>query len=273
MPYRLSAFGDEISSDIQIQLDVLIENGLQFCALRGANGKNVMELEDFQLKLIKQQFNNRGVRFSCIGSPVGKILITDALEPELKRLERAAEIAKILETRAVRIFTFFMPKGEDPAIHRTEVLTRMKALADLAKELDINLLIENEKDLYGDIADRQLDILTHINSPHVRAAFDFSNFVQSDDNPLTAWKKLKPYVMDFHIKDCRISDKREVAAGLGDGKIPEILRDAFVTGWKGYLSFEPHLSESGVFKGFTGPTLFKVAVDSLKGILKEIAAI
>ncbi len=59
-------------------------------------------------------------------------------------------------------------------------------------------------------------------------------------------------------------------AGQGDGKIPEILRDAFVSGWKGYLSLEPHLSESGTFKGFTGPALFKTAVDALKGILKDI---
>src|ERR1700709_1365608 len=115
MPYRLSAFGDEISTDIQIQLDVLLENGLQYCALRGAHGKNVMDLEDFQIKLIKTQFNNRGVAFSCVGSPVGKIQITDPFEPELERLKRAAAIAKMLETRAVRIFSFFMPKGEDPA--------------------------------------------------------------------------------------------------------------------------------------------------------------
>ncbi len=203
MPYRLSAFGDEISSDIQIQLDVLLDNGIQYCALRGANNKNVMDLEDFQIKLIKQQFLNRGVHFSCVGSPVGKIKITEPFEPELARLKRAAVIAKAIEARAVRVFSFFMPQGEDPAKYKAEVLTRMKALADEAKRLDISLLIENEKDLYGDTASRQLEIITHINAPHVRLAFDFSNFIQCNDDPLAAWKKLKPYVLDFHIKDCK----------------------------------------------------------------------
>src|SRR5882724_5243960 len=145
MPYRLSAFADEISSDVQIQLDHLIGNGIQYFAMRGANGKNVMELEDFQVKLIKQQFNNSGVHFSCIGSPVGNVQITDPFEPELKRLKHASELARALETRSVRIFSFFMPKGEDPTKYRAEVLARMKALADEAKKLDINLLIENEK--------------------------------------------------------------------------------------------------------------------------------
>lgn len=272
MNYLLSAFADEISTDIQVQIDNLIENGISYCAMRGANGKNVMELEDFQVKLIKTQFNNRGVKFSCIGSPVGKIKITEPLEPELERLKKAAALAKAFDTRAVRVFTFFMPEGQDPARHRDEVLFRMKTLADLAKLLDINLLIENEKDLYGDTSERQLDVLKHIDSPHVRAAFDFSNFVQCGDDPWAAWQKLKPYVLDIHIKDCRASDKREVPAGEGDGKVREILQDAQANNWKGFLSFEPHLSESGTFKGFTGPKLFKVAVDSLKKVLKEVGA-
>lgn len=272
MHYLLSAFGDEISPDIQVQLDNLLENGLKFCAMRGANGKNVMELEDFQVKLIKTQFHNRGVKFSCVGSPVGKIKITEPFEPELERLKRAAALAKGFETKVVRIFTFFVPAGEKPEQYRDEVLRRMRALADLAKTLEISLLIENEKDLYGDTHERQLDVIQHINSPHVKAAFDFSNFVQCDDDPWQAWLRLKPHVMDMHVKDCRKSDKREVPAGEGDGKIREILRDAVASNWRGFLSFEPHLSESGTFKGFTGPKLFKVAVDALKNILKEVGA-
>ncbi len=136
----------------------------------------------------------------------------------------------------------------------------------------MKLLIENEKDLYGDIAERQLEVLEHINSPDVRAAFDFSNFVQSGEDPWMAWSKLKKYVLDIHVKDCRKADGRECPAGQGDGKVREILKDAFASGWSGYLTFEPHLSESGPFKGFTGPKLFKVAVDALKGILTEVGA-
>ena len=272
MNYLLSAFADEISTDIQVQIDNLIENGIKYCAMRGANGKNVMEFEEFQVKLIKNQFNHRGIKFSCVGSPVGKIKITDPFEPELDRLKHAAALAKSFETKVVRVFSFFMPEGHDPARYRDEVLFRMKTLADLAKVLEINLLLENEKDLYGDISERQVEIIRHVNSPHFRAAFDFSNFVQSGDDPWEAWLRLKPFVLDMHIKDCRMSDKREVPAGEGAGKVREILRDACQCGWKGYLTFEPHLSESGVFKGFTGPVLFRGAVDALKNVLKEVGA-
>jgi len=272
MPYRLSAFADEISPDIQLQMDNLLENGLSWCAMRGANNKNVMDLEDFQINLTKTQFNNRGIKFSCIGSPVGKIQITDPFEPEIERLKKAAKIARAFDTKVIRVFSFFIPKGDAPEKHRDEVLRRMKAIADTAKAEGVNLLVENEKDLYGDIGERHFEILEHINAPHVKAAFDFSNFVQCNDDPWAAWQKLRKYVVDIHVKDSRQSDYREVPAGEGDGKVREILKDAFSTGWSGYLTFEPHLSESGTFKGFTGPKLFKVAVDALKKVLVDVGA-
>ena len=272
MPYRLSAFADEISTDIQVQMDHLLENGIKFCAMRGANGKNVMEFEDFQIDMMKPQFVNRGIRFSCIGSPVGKTKITDPFEPEIERLKKAAKLAKAFDTKVIRIFSFYIPKGESPKKYQAAVLMRMRTLADVAEAEGVNLLLENEKDLYGDISDRQLEILEHINSKHVKAAFDFANFVQSDDDPLKAWQKLKKFVVDIHIKDCRKSDKKECPAGQGDGKVREILKDAFSTNWSGYLTFEPHLSESEAFKGFTGPKLFKTAVDALKVILTEVGA-
>ena len=105
-----------------------------------------------------------------------------------------------------------------------------------------------------------------------QAAFDFANFVQIGQDHWDAWVKLKKYVVDIHVKDARKSDGREVPAGEGDGKVREILKDAFSSNWSGYLTFEPHLSESGTFKGFTGPVLFKTAVDALKKILVEVGA-
>ena len=272
MPYFLSAFADEISPDIQIQMDHLLENGIQFCAMRGANGKNVMEFEDFQIKLMKQQFHNRGIRFTCIGSPVGKTLVTDPLDFEVKRLRRAIEIARGFETKVVRIFSFYIPKGEDPAKHKDEVFRRMKELCNIAKEEGINILVENEKGLYGDTGPRHAEVIEAVGMPHVKGAFDFSNFVQIDDDPWAAWQLSKKYIVDIHIKDAKKDTKKECPAGEGDGRVKDILRDAFASGWKGFLTFEPHLSDSQEFKGFTGPKLFKVAVDTLKNVLVEVGA-
>jgi sugar phosphate isomerase/epimerase len=272
MPYRLSAFADEISTDIQVQMDHLLENGVTYCAMRGANGKNVMELEDFQVKLTKTQFHNRGIKFSCIGSPIGKIKISDPFEPEIERMKKAAKLALAFETKVVRVFTFFIPAGE-AAKHQAEVLRRMKILAETAKENGVNLILENERDIYGDTADRQLEVFEHIKAGgNVRLAYDPANFVQCGQDPVAAWQKLKKHVVDFHVKDAKASDKSNCPAGEGDGKIREVLKDAFSTNWQGYLTLEPHLSAAGTFSGFTGGKLFKTAVDALKKILADVGA-
>ncbi|MGD0089279.1 MAG: sugar phosphate isomerase/epimerase [Planctomycetota bacterium] len=272
MPYRLSAFADEISPDIQIQMDHLLENGVKCCTMRGANGKNVMEFEDFQVNIMKPQFLNRGIRIAAIGSPIGKVKITDPFDAELARLKKAIKLAKGFETKVIRIFSFYIPEGDDPRLHQAEVLKRMKGLAEAAKAENVNLELENEKGIYGDIADRHLEILEQVNMPNLRAAFDFSNFVQCGEDPLSAWGKLKNWVVDFHVKDCRKADRKECPAGQGEGKIREILKDAFASGWGGFLTLEPHLSAGGQFAGFTGAALFKTAVDALKGVLAEAGA-
>ena len=271
MPYRIAAFADEISPDIQIQMDHLLENGVNFCAMRGANGKNVMDFEEFQIKLMKTQFLNRGVKFSCIGSPVGKVKISDPFEAELERMKKAAKLAVAFETKIIRVFSFYIPKEDAPEKHQAEVLKRMKALAQVAEAEGVNLELENEKGLYGDLASRQLEIIEHVGSKNFRAAFDFGNFVECGQDPIAAWNMLRKHVVDFHIKDVK-HGQGVVPIGEGDGKAREILKDAFATGWSGMLTLEPHLSAAGQFSGYSGPALFKKAVDALKKILTEVGA-
>jgi len=272
MPYRLSAFADEISTDIQVQMDHLLEHGVSMCTMRGANGKGVLEFENFQVPLMKSQFNNRGIKFACIGSPIGKVPITDPFEKELERLKLACKRAKQFETKVLRVFSFYIPAGDDPAKHKDEVIRRMKALAEQAKAEGLNLLHENEGEIFGNTANRCVQLIEGVNAPNLMAAFDFANFVSEGDDPLAAWGKLKKWVKDFHIKDFSAAKKQTVPAGQGDGKLREILKDAFGAGWGGLLTLEPHLDRTDGFKELNGGQRFKAAADALKALLAEIGA-
>ena len=272
MPYRLAAFADEISTDIQVQMDHLLENGVNLCCMRGANGKGVLEFEDFQVPLMKSQFFNRGIRFSGIGSPIGKVPISAPFEPELERLKLACKRAKQFEAKAIRVFSFYIPEGDAPAKHRDEVIRRMQALAGQAKTEGLNLLLENEAQLYADTPDRCVDLHASVNAPNLMATFDFANFVTVGEDPMPAWPKLKKWVKEFHIKDFSAASKQTVVAGQGDGRIKEILADAFQNNWAGLLTLEPHLSKTDGFKELDGGKRFKAAVEALKGLLAAIGA-
>jgi len=271
MPYRLSAFADEISTDIQVQMDHLLDNGCNFCAMRGANGKNVMEFEDFQIPMLKSQFFNRKIRFSCIGSPIGKVPITEPFEKELTRFRDVCKRAAAFETKVLRVFSFYIPEGDDPSKHRADVIGRLTSMAEFAKGQGLNLLLENEHGLYADTAERCVDVLKSVNAPNVMMAFDFANFVHVGEDPAAAWPKLKQWVRDFHIKDENAAGQVCVA-GQGRGKLPEILKEALSSPSPYMLTLEPHLGKSDGFTTLTGAQCFKAAAEALHKVLADIGA-
>lgn len=243
--FILSGFSDEIDQNIKVQFKALKKLGMSYFEPRGVNGTNIAALDDEQLAELKKDMAEFGIKASSIGSPIGKIGICDDFDEHIEKLKRVIHIAKELDTRYIRVFSFFMPQGENPENYRDEVMRRMKKMAELAEENDVILLHENEKDIYGDIAARCVDILKTVNSPNLRAVFDPANFVQCGQNTYPdAYRLMAPYIEYMHIKDA--TGETVVPAGAGDGQIETILKELDANGYTGFLSLEPHL---GSFDG------------------------
>ncbi len=276
--FILSAFGDEIAKDFDTQLEILEKEGIHFVEIRGAWGKNVADFDEADLARIEQALISHSIKVSAIGSPIGKIKITDPFEPELQRLERVIEIAHRLHTPYIRMFSFFIPlaeievHGEEAfAKYRPEVIRRLGEFVKLAEKHDVILLHENEKEIYGDTADHCLALFQALPSPHFRMTFDPANFVQCNVRPFSeAYPKLEQFITYIHIKDAFFEDGRVVVAGAGEGEVESLLQTLSDTGYQGFVSLEPHLSASGSFSGFSGPQLFHEAVTALKVILNYV---
>lgn len=282
LKYHISGFSDEIDSDIKVQFEHLNKLGIKYFEPRGINGTNISALTLDEAKQLKETMDKYGINASSIGSPIGKIGIKDEFEPHLEKLAHTIEIAKILGTKYIRVFSFFIPKEDDPAIYRDEVMARMKAMTALAGREGVILLHENEKDIYGDIAARCKDILDTVDSDNLRAVFDPANFVQCDQVTYPdAYEMLKDHVVYMHIKDALFADSSVVPAGHGDGRVRDILQALSDRNYDGFLSLEPHL---GSFDGLgdleVGDEMlsltksdagkFTLAYNSLKKILDDI---
>lgn len=266
--FILSAFADEIADDLKTQMDVLECNGVKYIEMRGVNGRPLVRHSLDEVREIKKQLNSRGFKISAIGSPIGKIKITDDFNPHLELFKHTIEIAKILETRYIRMFSFFIPQGEDPNAYRDEVIRRWQEFIKAAEGTGLVLLHENEKEIYGDTPQRCLDLLNTMNCSYLRAIFDPANFVQCDvETYPEAYNLLKDNIEYMHIKDAVYSDHHVVPAGEGDGRLKEILTSLYVRGFVGFLSIEPHLNDS--LPG-GGPELFGVACKALKKLLNEV---
>lgn len=267
---KLSAFADEISPDLDEQVRVCRENGVTHFELRGVNNQNVMEFDAPLRARIHDTLRANGMGVISIGSPIGKIKINEPWEPHFEKFKHAVELAEYFEAPFIRIFSYYPPeKGGDMRKHRDEVMRRMSAKVDYVRGHDVMLVHENESDIYGEKGRECLDLMQAINSPKLRSAFDFANFVLAGERPIDNWLLLKPYTVHIHVKDAVMDSRKIVPAGQGDGDIGPILKDAYNSGYRGFLTLEPHLGVAGQFSGFTGPKLFKVAADALKEVCRE----
>lgn len=266
----LSMFADEISPDLEESLRVMKSAGLSSFELRGFNQTNVMKLTDQQVAFAASAAKKEGFTVAAIASPIGKAEITDAFEAQAGQMKRAVELAKKLRAGAIRLFSFYMPKGDDPRKWRREVLARMDKLVRMAEGSGVTVVLENEEGLYGDSIERCADIIEGVKSPQLRLCFDPGNLTVIGGKPFTdGWKLAGKHLGYVHVKDWKRATKTMVPAGQGDAEWPEVIGAIKAAGWEGVVALEPHLSSAGQFSGFTGPDLFKKAHEALTGLLGQ----
>ncbi len=279
--FLLSAFADEADALLSGQIEALREAGIAQVEIRGVNGKNISQLTEGEAREARAMLDGAGIRVSSLGSPYGKIGIEDDFAPHLELMKRGLEIAKILGTEHIRMFSFYIPAGKKAEEYREEVLARLEQMLDAARDAGVELLHENEKGIYGDTDDRCLDLLTAFGG-RLLGVFDPANFIQCGVKPAEAMRKLKDHIVYMHIKDALLADGSVVPCGMGDGSLPELLSQMALRADGMTLSVEPHLA---VFQGLenlqgeqvrhkyvypTAREAFAAAADALKETLKGI---
>lgn len=269
---KLCAFADESASSIEGQIEALKRNNIDYLELRSVDGKNVSKLTDEEALAIYDKLNASDVKVWSIGSPLGKVDIECDFEEYKNTARRICKIAKIFHTDKIRMFSFFHAYEKSEKVHKY-----LKEFTDIAKEENVTMYHENEKDIYGDVLKRVVEILDRNSELH--SVYDPANYIQTGeyaDDTLNALVDRTDY---FHIKDVIRSTGELVPAGYGDGKIDKLIemigkRDVV-------LSVEPHLA---IFKGFaqidktemknkftfsSNEEAFDAAVNSLKKVLNE----
>ena len=268
---HLTGFADEIGPDLDLQVRTLASESMRYLELRGVWDTNVLDFSARQRRDLKKRLGDAGIGVSAIGSPIGKVKIDAPWAEHVERFKVALDAAEFFGAPYIRLFSYYPPEGGRMADHRDEVIRRLREQVEMVGGRPVVLLHENEKDIYGEKTDACLDIATSV--PGMKLVFDPANFVVAGVRPGEAWKVLRDHIAYFHIKDAVAAAGKVVPAGQGDGDIPEVLGDAISTrGFEGFISLEPHLAAAGQFSGFSGPDLFKKAVQALKAILDDLGA-
>ena len=268
---KISAFGDEIVDDFEGQVKFLNHLNIPAIDVRAAWGVNCSKFTDDHVQKIKDLCAQYNIIIACMGSPIGKSPIQDPIDIESERLEHIANVAHQLGTKNIRMFSFY-PEADVTQDVVENAIQRLQHLTDLAESLDVMLLLENEKELVGDIPERVYQILEAIDSPRLRLIWDPANFVQcgAEKQVEKWWDKLHPYIAYIHIKDALLENGEVKPAGEGDGQVKDLLEKLHATNYNGILSLEPHLSIAGHSSGFSGEDGMQVAVEALRKLMAEV---
>ena len=216
--FRLSAFADEYSPMLERQLEGLASFGIDKIELRGIDGKSVADLTPEEAKEVKKKLDAAGVTLSAVGSPLGKVDIDGDIAAHIELSKRVAETANILGADRVRGFSFYKTEGK-----RGAVIDALGKMTDIFCGAGVLYCHENEKNIYGDTAERCLD-LKETFGERIGVVFDHANFIQCGVEPYPhAFSLLGGLLTYMHIKDAD-ADGTVVPAGEGVGMVEETLR-------------------------------------------------
>ncbi len=304
----LSGFADECANNktAEQQFCAFAALGLQYYTIRfidaGGGVKNVMKLTKTEISKVRHLQDEYGLNVSSIGSPIGKVKLLDvddgthnAYIPFDKYLKndvaKSCELAHAFETKLIRGFSFYHPRGTDPSEHLPQVVDQLGQIAELCHRSDLTFGLELEANLVGQSGQLLAEIHRKVNHPALVLIFDGANVVTqgcSADETFQHYHVMKPGLGWLHIKDYRHPHpaqktdhvdeealKHFVPADMGDSGHESILRDfremiprlerkLKKRGIPGvFLDLEPHVKGGGQFGGFSGPDGFGVALRSL----------
>ena len=328
MPERpqvvLSGFGDESANHKTAveQFAAFAALGLQYYSLRfvdvGGGIKNVMKLTKSEITKLRHQEDEYGMNVASIGSPIGKVKLRDVEDGTKnpfvpfdryldKEVSRACELAHAFETKLIRGFSFYHPKGSDPREHVTQAADQLAQIAETCHRSDLTYGLEIEANLVGQTGELVAELHRRVNHPALVTIFDGGNIVSqgyTTEETFAQYVAMKPSIGWMHIKDYHdpqlgvaagLSEaghrsqhvdeeklKHFVPAHLGDSGHERILRDFAEVipqlheklskrGIPGVvLDLEPHLKGGGQFGGFSGPDGMGVALRGLCRVLDHV---
>jgi len=309
----LSGFADEGAKPAREQLTLLAALGLSYYSVRfvdlGGGVKNAMQLDRTERRQLAGLHREFGMRVASLGSPIGKVKLREVEDGSHNRfvpfarylkdeVGRAIDLAGALDTRLIRGFSFYHPRGSRPEEHLEQAATQLRAIAEKCSEAGVFFGLEVEANLVGHNGRLLAQLHRLVDHPHLLLVFDGGNLSSQNlapDQTYAEYRAMRQGLGWMHIKDYRIDPglkwqgfvdeerlKNFVPADQGDSAHEAILRDFRLhlpalerrlkrLGLPGvFLDLEPHLKGGGQFGGYSGPDGFGVALRALLRLLDYV---
>ncbi len=156
---------------------------------------------------------------------------------------------------------------------------RLRRLCEIAAEEEVYTVVETHPDTAADCLDSTLRLLREADHPALRLNLDFLHLWEAGDDPLRAYELLKPYVLNYHLKNVSSRERLPVFSPMNIYS-PSGSREGIVPLAEGELSYSPivrKLAEDRLNRPVSiewfGPNPFEAVrkeLEWLKGTEREV---
>jgi sugar phosphate isomerase/epimerase len=262
---RVGILTDEVSPRFDEALDWIVAQGLPYVEIRVVDGRNVAEFDEAEAREVKRKLDARGLAVAGISSPLFKCALDPArpvasgdtfgqkeegVEAHFAKLERVIRTAKILDTKLIRVFSFW--REVEPLKYEADIVRHLKRAADVAAKAGVLLMVENEPSCNGGFAEEVGRIVRAVGSPAVRALWDPGNEAYGGREAYPAgYDHVKDVLAHVHLKDAyhtKAGTARCVPVGSGEVDWLGQFRALASDGYAGLFVIETHFAPAGAGK-------------------------
>jgi L-ribulose-5-phosphate 3-epimerase len=237
------------------------EIGMTGAELRVIDGRNILDLDDEQLKRTRDALAAAEMRVVSIASPLLKCVLPNgpelderyqrdvfasvhSFEDQPRLTERALAVAEFFKAPVIRVFSYW--RTARPELCLDAIVTALRALAALAESHGVVIAVENEHACNLATAFETARALELVRHPNLAMVWDPANALIAGESPFPLGYALLPKnrIAHVHAKDCHLSGGQPVWGPLGTRHVPwkEQIAAFLADNYSGYISLETHWS-------------------------------
>ena len=284
MTVRIGVFSDDLASEFLLACELAAEAGVAGVAVRNVAGRNVVEADERELRILATQAGDHGLTVASVGSQYGRNFYFDsdaAQRAAEQTLEKAIVAADRFGTDLIRVFALWLP-GQEPLEewsrrpardeYLDRVVARLRPSVKRAEQAGVRLMVELEGASYAGTVAEAATLFEAVDSPSLVLCWDVCNGWWSGENPVAVGM---PLALGLPVVDVQTKD---VPARQDDGTKPTFGRAVTGTGDVGYREILPALIRHGYDGWITAervhhPAKPEVDLDLQRATLDDIAHI
>jgi sugar phosphate isomerase/epimerase len=255
----LTGIGDEAGVPLDAQIKATKELGWNCIEMRavevpGFPKGNFHDIPDKAFHIAVGRLEEAGLGVYCFGSAIANWSkkISDPFQITVDEVRRCIPRMKRVGAKFVRIMSF--KPGDDESTIPPEVFRRIEDVTRMFGDEGLQAVHENCMN-YGGMSWRHgLQLLDKC--PGLKWVFDTGNPVFNPDRSKAKpwprqdawefWEHIRDHVVHIHVKDAVYAPAKNdcdyTYPGEGQGRVRDILKDAFLRGYDAGISIEPHVA-------------------------------